>query len=65
MSDLPVSVKHKTRGYTIGEDRMESYKQELSKKQLDAAENKHNKKVKKLMRDNFCIPVVFGGMGTI
>jgi hypothetical protein len=65
MSDLPVSVKHKTKVYKSNEDFGLDYKQPLSKKKLDAAENKHNEKVKKLMRDSWCIPVVFGGMVTI
>lgn len=65
MSDLPVSVKHKTRGGKQDGQHVESYKQALSKKQLDAAENKHNRKVKKLMRDCICIPVVFGGMNIV
>lgn len=65
MSDLPVSVKHKTKACKCNEDVETDYKQPLSKKKLDAAENKHNEEVKKLMRDNWCIPVVFGGMGTV
>jgi hypothetical protein len=67
MSDLPVSVMHKTRGPVRGPNNGcgAYYKQELSKKKLDAAENKHNARVRKLMNKLWCIPVVFGGMNIV
>lgn len=72
MSDIKPSVVHRTKPTKVQrrklsrEDKQESsYKQTLSKTKIVAAEKRHNAKVKKMARENFGIPVVFGGMNTV
>lgn len=61
MKDCPVSVKHSQKVTYKSEYGDDDY---LTKPVIFKAESDHNKNVKKKMQQIWCIPKVYGGMGT-